>query len=82
MRLPCKHSLSKNLYKLNLSSEQFDAFHTILLIGYRMAKFLSGDEIKELGIKDKAENLVAEWHSAAIELVVVMLRSQKVNIKD
>jgi len=77
-----KHSLSKNLYKLNLSCEQFDAFHTILLVGYRMAKFLSSDEIKQLGIKEKAESFVAEWHSAAIELVVVMLRSQRINIKD
>jgi len=72
-----KRSLSKNLYKLNLSNEQFDAFHTMLLIGYRMAKFLSGDEIKQLGIKEKAESFVAEWHCCAIELVVVMLRSQK-----
>ena len=73
-----KHSLSKNLYKLNLSSAQFDAFHTMLLIGYRMAKFLRGDEIKQLDIKEKANDFADEWHGAAVELVMVMLRSQKV----
>ena len=72
-----KRSLSKNLYKLNLSSAQFDALHTMLLIGYRMAKFLSSDEIK-LDIKEKANDFAAEWHGSAVELVMVMLRSQKV----
>jgi len=73
-----KHSLPKNLYKLNLSSAQFDALHTMLLIGYRMAKFLSSDEIKESGLKEKANDFAGEWHGAAVELVMVMLRSQKV----
>ncbi len=73
-----KRSLSKNLYKLNLSCEQFDAFRSMLLIGYRMAKFLRGDEIKQLDIKEKANDFADEWHGAAVELVMVMLRSQKV----
>ena len=77
-----KRSLSKNLYKLNLSCEQFDAFRSAILIGYRMAKFLSSDEIKESGLKEKANDFAAEWHGAAVELVMVMLRSQRINVKD
>ena len=60
-----KAIVSKKPHKLNLSCGQFNAFRTMILTGYRMAKFLSNDEIKQLNINGAAIKLVDEWHSAA-----------------
>jgi len=71
-----KHSLSKNLHKLNFSRQQIDILHTMMLTGYKMAELLSSNKIKNLELKDKIDTIVNEWNIAASELVVIMLRSK------
>ncbi|KPJ67175.1 MAG: hypothetical protein AMJ43_05850 [Coxiella sp. DG_40] len=77
-----KHSLSKNLYKLNFSRQQINAFSPIMLIGYKMAELLSSNKIKNLELKDEINSIVNEWNVTASELVVIMLRSREFKAKD
>lgn len=68
-----KKIVSKNLHGLNFSHKEIDAFRSMVLIGYRMAKLLSNDKIKKLSIKTEAESLISDWNSTASELITVML---------
>ena len=77
-----KHSLSKNLHKLNFSRQQIDILRTMMLTGYKMAELLSSNKIKNPELKDEIDSIVNEWNVVASELVVIMLRSQEFKAKD